>query len=215
MTAGNWIRLKVSDTGSGIDPAHLERVFEPFFTTKEPGKGTGLGLAQVYGIIGQHGGYITIDSQVGVGTTFTIYLPAIPAGSLETTNDESDRLPQGRGELLLVVEDKPALREALVESLTTWQYRVLEAANGEEALAQLAEQGADVRLVISDVIMPKMGGLALLKTLREQGWGMPVVLLTGHPLDVTLPELQAQGVYTALDKPISPAQLAQAVAAAL
>lgn len=215
MAAGHWIRLTVTDSGSGIEPAVLERIFEPFFTTKEPGKGTGLGLAQVHGIIGQHGGYIAVNSKVGTGTTFTIYLPALNTGGPQTTNAGDDDIPQGKGELLLVVEDKQVLREALVESLTTWQYRVLEAANGEEALARLTEWGTDVRLVISDVVMPKMGGMALLQTMRQQGWEMPVILMTGHPLDVTLPELQAQGRWLTLTKPISPAPLAQAVASAL
>jgi CheY-like chemotaxis protein len=212
MTAGHWIRLKITDTGSGIEPAALEHVFDPFFTTKEPGKGTGLGLAQVHGIIGQHGGYITIDSQVGVGTAFTIYLPALITSELLTLDDEADDWPHGNGELLLVVEDKVALRKALVESLTMWQYNVLEAANGEEALARLAERGENIELIISDVIMPKMGGMALLQAIRQRGWTMPLILMSGHPVDVELPDLWAQGVPLILTKPVSSFQLAQAVA---
>jgi PAS domain S-box-containing protein len=212
MTAGNWIRLMITDSGSGIEAAVLEHVFEPFFTTKEPGKGTGLGLAQVHGIIGQHGGYITIDSQVSVGTAFTIYLPALNTSVLLAIDEDVDHWPHGNGELLLVVEDKAALREALVESLTMCQYVVLEAANGEEALAHLTEKGEAIKLIISDVIMPKMGGMALLQAVRQRGWTMPLILMSGHPLDEELPNLWAQGVPLILTKPVSSFQLAQVVA---
>lgn len=215
MTPGHWFRLHISDTGSGIDTAVLDHIFEPFFTTKEIGKGTGLGLAQVHGIIGQHGGYITVNSQSGQGTTFTIYLPALIVTMLEDTIQETDVIPYGQNELILVVEDQAALREALVESLSTWQYRVLEASNGEEALARLSEQTEAVQLIISDMIMPKMGGLPLLHNLRQQGWQMPVILMTGHSLDEVMPTLWEHGVHLALTKPVSPAPLAQAIASAL
>ncbi|MCB9422878.1 MAG: PAS domain S-box protein [Ardenticatenaceae bacterium] len=215
MNEGDWIRLRITDTGSGIEPDVLEHVFEPFFTTKEPGKGTGLGLAQVHGIIAQHDGHIVVNSKVSEGTTFTIYLPALTTLGSHITNLEADALPYGEDELLLVVEDQISLREALVETLTVWQYRVLAAANGEEALKCLAEQDEPVKLVISDVVMPKMGGVALLHSLREKGWEMPVILMTGHPLDENMSKLWAQGVHIALTKPVGPNQLAQAVASAL
>lgn len=215
MTAGNWIRLRITDTGSGIEPTILDHVFEPFITTKEPGKGTGLGLAQVHGIIGQHGGFISIDSKLDKGTTFTIYLPALAVVEQQAPADKADVFRPGNNELLLIVEDKESLRMALVETLKTWHYDVLEAANGEEALAHLGQKGDKVKLIISDVVMPKMGGVALVQALRQQGWEMPVILMTGHPLDKALTDMQTQSVHLILTKPISPAILAQTVASAL
>lgn len=210
MAPGNWIRLSVADTGVGIAPELLDRVFDPFFTTKGPGEGTGLGLAQVHGIVGQHGGQITVASEVGIGTTFTIYLPAWDSSNLAEGQGWSEALVMGQGELLLVVEDEQALQQALAETLHLCHYEVLTATNGEEAQALLAEHGEQIDLVLSDVVMPKMGGVALFHTMRQQGWRMPVILLTGHPKDKQLPEVDAW-----LPKPVSPAQLAQTVRAVL
>ncbi len=216
MTPGDWVRITVSDTGSGIAPEVLPHIFEPFFTTKEPGKGTGLGLAQVYGIVGQHGGQITVRSQVGQGTTFTLYLPALmeEAEALPAAMDEP---LSGNGELLLLVEDNEPLREALAEFLRTCHYRVATASSGEEALALLAagndEQPA---LVLSDLVMPRMGGKALLAALRGQGYRMPVIFVSGHPLDESELRLLAdQGVGAWLRKPFQMGEMVQAIARCL
>jgi len=214
--AGTWIRLAVTDTGTGIAPAVLDHIFEPFFTTKEPGKGTGLGLAQVHGIVGQHDGHITVESQLGTGTTFMIYLPAlaiVAAGDISAFALAD--LPRGEGQTILVVEDDSALRGTLVELLQTWGYCIIEATNGQEALSRLAEQHGQPNLVISDVVMPHMGGVGLFHALRRQGLEIPMILLTGHPLGEELAGLHAFGLYAALVKPPSAEQLAATIAAAL
>ena len=213
MTPGDWIRLRVSDSGMGIAPQMLESIFEPFFTTKEPGKGTGLGLSQVHGIVSRHDGHITVDSRLGEGTTFTIYLPASSPVTELTADGDAVAVPQGRGQLLLVVEDEPSLRHSLAETLQLFAYQVLCAANGEEALALLAEKGQEVALVISDVVMPKMGGLALLHAARRQGFEHSFLFMTGHAPEPTLEQLpQASQL---LLKPVSPTRLLQAVGQAL
>ena len=214
MQPGHWVQLSVTDTGTGIAANLLDHIFEPFVTSKVPGKGTGLGLSQVHGIVGQHDGYIAVNSQVGKGTRFDIYLPALVIEMETAVSDIMVTAVSGQGQRLLVIEDEPALRSALVESLTLWQYEVLETTNGEEALELLA-QGTAVDLIISDVIMPKMGGAAFVEALRKLGQKPKVIFITGHPLDMTAQTLQALGVSKVLPKPIQPIQLSEAIAAAL
>ncbi len=217
MLPGRWVRLSVTDTGSGIEPELLDRIFEPFVTTKEPGKGTGLGLSQVHGIVAQHDGFIAVSSQVGQGTTIDIYLPTLVIEAATAATAVPDMLETavfGQGQRLLVIEDEPALRSALVESLTLWQYEVLQTTNGEEALELLA-RGTKVDLILSDVIMPKMGGVAFVEALRQMGLKTRVIFITGHPLNMDSSTLQALGVPEVLPKPIQPTQLSQAIAAAL
>lgn len=212
---GKWIKLDIEDTGAGIPPGVLPYVFEPFFTTKGPGEGNGLGLAQVYGIVGQHGGHINVTSQPGQGAVFTIYLPALEALPVEPAPPNEASFPQGQGELVLVVEDDVTLRATLVTVLQEWNYQTLQAANGRKALTLMDKQGEHISLIVSDMIMPKMGGRALLYALREKGWKTPVIMLTGHPMDENLDELQAQGVSAWLTKPLSLERLAYTLASAL
>jgi len=215
LEAGEWIRLSVADTGMGIPSEVLPHIFEPFFTTKTPGEGSGLGLAQVYGIVKQHQGHIGIETQSGLGTTFTIYLRALAVPAPVRPMSDPTCIPQGRGEVLLVVEDDAALRAALVDTLASFNYTMLEAANGQEALAVLEERGDEVALVLSDVVMPTLGGIALLHVLRQQGWDTPMIFLTGHPMEKELEALRAQGVRAWVLKPPSMEQLAEVVAGAL
>jgi PAS domain S-box-containing protein len=214
MQPGNWIHLAVADTGTGIDPAVLDHIFEPFTTTKAPGKGTGLGLSQVHGIVAQHEGFITVNSHLGKGTTFDLYLPAVVLNVDALLNDVPGTAVSGHGERLLVVEDESDLRNALVESLSLWQYEVVAAANGEEALA-LLEKGTAVDLILCDVIMPKMGGIPFVQALQKLEQKPPVIFITGHPLDNAPESLHALGVYSILSKPIQPDQLSHTIAAAL
>ena len=236
-----WVRMVVSDTGTGIPPDVMPHIFEPFFTTKAP-LGSGLGLAQVHGIVRQHEGYVGVDTQVRVdggqsgGTTFTIYLPALPVHPPKARTDVLSKkvslLVKGRGETILVVEDDKPTREALMEGLELLNYQVVGAANGQEALAILDRRGGDsaapdagsaleqkIALVLSDVLMPVMGGVALLHALQEQGSTVRVLLLTGHPLENELDSLQEQGVVSGLVgwalKPLSLKRLSQVVARAL
>lgn len=217
---GGWIQIRVSDTGTGISPDVLPRIFDPFFTTKAPGEGTGLGLAQVHGIVGAHEGHIDVKTQMGEGTTFTVYLPAVLAHPPESRTaallEEAAALPKGQGETILVAEDNAVVREALVESLELLNYQVLEAVDGREALEILEQREEKVALVLSDVVMPGMGGVALLHALRDQGINMGIILLTGHTLkERDFEDLYAQGMRAWLLKPPSLEQLAEVVAQAL
>ena len=215
MAAGEWIELTVSDTGVGIPSDVLPRIFEPFFTTKAPGEGTGLGLAQVWGIVQQHEGHIDVVSKAEEGTTFTLYLPALQVSRPETLAHETSALPQGQGETILVVEDYAVTREALVDSLEMLNYRVLAATNGREALEVFEQDQDQIELVVSDAVMPEMGGRALLHALRQRNSGIKMVMLTGHPLGRKLDDLRALGMSAWLPKPLNLDQLAQAVAQAL
>jgi PAS domain S-box-containing protein len=212
---GEWIRLTVSDTGTGIPPDVLPHIFEPFFTTKAPGQGSGLGLAQVHGIVGQHGGHIDVDTQVNEGTTFAVYLPALSLHPAETARPDASALLRGQGQVVMVVEDGDTVRAALVDSLEQLNYRTLAAGNGYQALALMEKQGEQIALILSDVVMPGMGGIPLFHALRQKGWQTPVILLTGHPMEKELQALRAQGLSTWLPKPPSLERLAQAVDEAL
>lgn len=213
LAAGNsvndWIKLTVSDTGIGIAPETLRHIYEPFFTTKMPGKGTGLGLAQVHGIVGAHDGYIDAESRVGQGTTFTIYLPSLLKLPSELLPQKHAALAGGQGATILIVEDNPTTRQALVESLELLNYRVLTAQNGKEALAVFSQHRREIALVLSDMVMPEMGGQALLHALRQRGETVKIIILTGHPLRTELEQLS--GLDGWLLKPASLEQLADMV----
>jgi PAS domain S-box-containing protein len=210
-----WLRIDVQDTGTGIAAENLAHVFEPFFTTKEPGKGTGLGLAQAHGIVAQHGGGITVTSELGVGTTVTVFLPAytLPVQQpLERQATAAQR--RGRGQHILLVEDNDALRISLQELLASWNYQVTAVANGEEALAHIAQKlPADV--ILSDVVMPRLGGSGVLRALRRQNIHTPVILMSGHVLGEEREALAELGARACLQKPVPSEQLAAALADAL
>jgi two-component system cell cycle sensor histidine kinase/response regulator CckA len=209
MSPGEWVRVTVEDTGTGIPPDVEPRIFEPFFTTKAP-LGSGLGLAQVYGIIKQHEGEIDLVTKVGQGTTFTLYLPALPIMAAVRPSPGVSVLSYGAEEMILVIEDDAAVRSALVATLETLNYRTLEAANGRDALAIL-EQGEEVALILTDLVMPEMGGTALFRALQQQGVAVPVVMLTGHPLEEELQKLQEQGLAGWLLKPPTLERLSEVI----
>ncbi|MDX9954662.1 MAG: GAF domain-containing protein [Anaerolineae bacterium] len=215
LLTGDWIVLTVADTGTGIPPEILPRIFEPFFSTKEPGKGSGLGLAQVYGIVGQHEGRITVENLPERGAAFSIYLPAQTKAADEPERPDYSDQPLGNGETILVVEDNAILRTALAENLMLLNYDVLQASNGQEALSLLEAHGETVALVLSDIIMPFMGGQALFQALRARHWKKPFILISGHPIERELDVLLEQGLSCWLKKPLGLEQLAQAVAGAL
>ncbi|MBI3959226.1 MAG: GAF domain-containing protein [Chloroflexi bacterium] len=209
MTEGHWVCVAVSDSGSGIPPATLARIFEPFFTTKEVGKGSGLGLAQVYGIVKQHGGHIGVESEVGVGTIFSVYLPLDGDSDLSIPHARDETAPQqGRGTILLV-EDNAAARLAVRDTLELLGYRVLAAANGEEALAIFDEQPDAIDLVLSDMVMPRMGGLELYTALQERRSSVKMMIITGYPLEDGGRSLLQQGIVAWLQKPFSAELLAE------
>lgn len=205
--AGPWARLTVADTGCGIPSGVLSRIFDPFFTTKEPGKGSGLGLAQVHGIVKLHAGEIVVESVENIGTVFTIYLPTTTAEACEP--EAPLPVVRGCGEVILVVEDNETTRAALVDGLEALHYCAMTAANGLEALAFL-QATPEVALILSDVVMPDMGGVALARALQSLAAPPPLILLTGHPLDDKT-DTPLPGVYTWLTKPVSLERLAEVI----
>jgi signal transduction histidine kinase/ActR/RegA family two-component response regulator len=211
---GIWVRLCVKDTGTGIPSHVLPHIFEPFYTTKAP-LGTGLGLAQVHGIVKQHEGEIDVISEEGAGTTFALYLPAIEAVATEPAPLADEDLPLGHGETVLVVEDDAAVRMALVASLEQLEYVPIEAKNGREALSILQRRMEEFDLVLSDLIMPEMGGQALQQALREQAIALPIIFLSGHPMDLEPPGVDQAEAVGWLQKPVNLESLARLLARVL
>jgi PAS domain S-box-containing protein len=204
LDAGEWIALRLADTGSGIAAEDLPHIFEPFFTTKPPGKGTGLGLAQVHGIVAQHNGLVTVDSRPGEGTAFTVYLPAA-AG--EQAGDHRLHLPRsyarGQGEQILLVEDDTTARQAMQEILQALNYKVFASGSGEEALQEYDRRGAEIDLVLSDIVMPDKGGVELYRALQAINPAVKIVLMTGYPTGQGTRELLDQRQVNWLQKPFT------------
>ena len=155
LKTGHWVVWRISDTGMPRETQ--EHIFDPFFTTKDPGKGTGLGLAQVYGIVKQHGGEIDVQSEIGKGTTFTIYLPEIVDVELLSDKPET-KIPRGQGQTALIAEDQPEVREVVQSMLENLGYVTRVASNGQEALEVYDTYRDEIALVLTDMVMPEMGG---------------------------------------------------------
>jgi CheY-like chemotaxis protein len=211
---GRYVRLSVRDTGTGIDAETQAHIFEPFFTTKERGKGTGLGLATVYGIVKQSGGYIGVESEPGKGTTFDVYLPRVD-DEAEPVKPPVPPAAASGGNTILVVEDEDALREVAREVLESNGYHVLTAASGKEALTVAAAHPEPVRLLLTDVVMPGMSGQELAERLRPERPEMSVLFMTGYSDDVVAQRGTLALGTRLLAKPFSVAALAQSVHEAL
>lgn len=208
---GRYVLLQVKDTGAGIPPEIINRIFEPFFTTKGVGHGTGLGLSTVVGIVKSHGGQVKVSSEPGRGSIFQIYLPATETVDAPPRPDSLSPLPSGRGELVLVVDDEASIREATGDFLESQGYRILLADSGEEALRVFLQHQAAVRLVITDIMMPGMDGLALVRALRGLQPSLPVIASSGLDRNQNHEEFAALGVGEVLAKPFSPPALLKAV----
>ena len=206
MEPGNWTVITLKDTGTGIPPNVLEHIFEPFFTTKAPGSGTGLGLAQVYGIVKQHEGFIDVQSQVGQGTTFTIYLPQAPETE-QTEPSTQQEFPKGHGETILVVEDEKTVRIVAQTMLETLNYQVLIATNGKEALARYRDHHNEISLVLTDIVMPEMGGLELYRHLKKKNPNLPILVMSGYPVGNDEEETLSYDSNEYLEKPLNLNQL--------
>ena len=203
---GEFVRVTVADSGDGIPPENIERIFEPFFTTKEIGKGTGLGLSTVVGIVKSHGGFITVDSEVGRGSSFHFHLPVAIATNEPRRAAETKPLP-GHQELILVVDDELAVSRALGAVLQQNNYRVLAAVDDLEAMRLFAEHRDQVKLVLTDIMMPGRGGVALMRSLRALAPRLSIVAITGLRDASRLEELAAIGVSRVLAKPFTPAEI--------
>ena len=209
IPAGRYILLTVSDTGTGIKPEHLDRIFEPFFTTKEVGSGTGLGLSTVYGIVRQSGGWISVYSQAGWGTTFKVWLPRIDSLA-EPFQWSEKRLEELSGtETVLVVDDDRGVRELTAKILGQYGYQVITSSSGDEALRRAAEFEGEIHLLITDVVMPRIDGGELAQQLKAQRPAMKVLYISGYP---SSPHFGGNGVSVAeviLAKPFTPTDLAR------
>lgn len=202
MMPGNWLVLAISDTGTGIPLEAQTHIFEPFFTTKEVGQGTGLGLAQVDGLIKQHNGYINMDSEVGRGTTFTIFLPMLHLSKPVLPAAVHEQKSRGAGQTILLVEDNLSVLTVISAMIERLGYQVLTAANGREALELCYQHQAEIALVITDLAMPEMDGLTLAKILQTSHLHPKILAITGYPLKMAQSDLSALGIIDWLQKPI-------------
>jgi len=193
--------LAVKDTGIGISPEHLGNIFDPFFTTKDLDKGTGLGLSSVLGIVESHGGFIQVDSTAGAGSEFRVYLRAHRAEPARATASQMPEAPSVREPLLLLVDDGPAILRVLGSSVRRRGYRVLDATDGVDALAQLDQHAGEIAAVITDLAMPKLDGLGVVKAMRARGLHIPVAVMTGAISTDQVENLRALGVREILRKP--------------
>lgn len=207
---GPHVVLRASDTGSGMSPDTMEKIFDPFFTTKEVGKGTGLGLATVIGIVKSHGGFLTVQSEIGVGTTFSVFLPSSQEKSGEAAKEEAP-IVRGRGELVLVVDDEPPIREALVKTLTANGYHAYTAEDGSDALALYFQRRSEIAVVVTDISMGQMDGVTLVRSLRKVDPNVKVIVSSGHLQKEHMVVLEGLGVKTFLDKPYTADKLLRAL----
>ncbi len=200
---GKYVIISVEDTGAGLDEMTQARIFEPFFTTKEMGRGTGLGLAMVYGVVKQNDGFINVYSEVGKGTTFRIYLPEVIV-KIEQRNDVEIQSPVGGTETILVVEDDRALRKLAVTLLEKYGYTVIEAIDGDDALVRFDEYKKSIDLLITDVVIPKRSGIEVFEEIKKFNPGTKVLFLSGYSKDIA----QKKGILDTsvnfLQKPVSP-----------
>jgi CheY-like chemotaxis protein len=203
---GDWIRISISDTGTGIPKSVQHRVFEPFFTTKSAHGGTGLGLAQVYGNIKQHGGHVEFETSDGIGTTFFVFLPMFTYH----TGSKVESSPRGRGETILVVEDELAVLTATAQSLRSLGYSVLEATDGSDAL-HFVKEGKNVDLVLTDVRMPGEDGIRLAGRIRKLLPDVKILVMTGYASQLSKGNNAPEGVLGVLHKPFSMDYLAREV----
>jgi len=212
---GEYVVLAVRDTGLGMDEETRKHVFEPFFTTKQPGSGTGLGLATVYGIVVQSAGFVSFDSEPSKGTVFRVYLPRATQPGRKSRTFPASREISGRGKTILLAEDEADVAALVERSLAEQGYRVLKGATGEEALRAAESHAGPIDLLLADVVMPEMSGPQLAERLRLSRPGMRVLFMSGYPDSALLLHGVLHVKEHFLAKPFTPGQLARSVAAAL
>lgn len=213
---GRYVLVEVKDSGTGIPPELINRIFEPFFTTKEPGKGTGLGLSTVLGLVRGHGGFVEVESSPGKGTTFRVHLPAhTDSTAVESPPRAPASLPRGRGETVLVVDDEIAVRRITSSTLEAFGYRTLSAEDGTEAIGIYATNRDRVKVVITDIMMPLMDGIALAGALHRIDPKLPIVAASGINADGDAARAAAAGILHVLAKPFSAEALLGKIRSAL
>jgi len=208
---GEYVLLTVTDSGQGIGAEHLPHIFEPFYTTKEAGKGTGLGLATVYGIVKQNGGFVWVYSEPGLGTTFKIYLPRVQSMQGEVPPAKPSEESVGGSETVLLVEDEASVRQAARQFLLRSGYTVLEASDGEDALLVSRKHRGPIHLMVTDVVMPRMGGPKLAEWLAEERPDMKVLFVSGYAENTVLQHGKIDVATRFLQKPFSLKALARKV----
>jgi CheY-like chemotaxis protein len=213
--SGPHVRVTITDTGIGMDAEVMAHLFEPFFTTKDPGKGTGLGLATVYGIVKQSDGYISVESAPGQGTSFRLHFRPTPAGSASRAEPAPDRSMIAGTETVLVVEDQKEVRDAIRQTLERNGYSVIEAADGASALARLGAAERRVHLLITDVVMPELSGALLAERAVAIAPRLPVLFMSGYTDDAIVHHGVLNPGIDFLPKPFTPTQLLLRVRAAL
>lgn len=208
---GTYALISVSDTGIGMEKETIEKIFDPFFTTKATGKGTGLGLSMAYGVVKQHGGYITVYSEPGRGATFKIYLPIAKNGEELYEKRYVESLPRGAAEVILVAEDDEKLRQLYDIVLTRQGYKVIQTKDGEEAIRKFAEHRNDIRLAILDMIMPLKSGKEVYDEIRLIRPDIKVLFSTGYTADRVDKDALLNDNLNFLIKPVSPQDLLRKV----
>jgi CheY-like chemotaxis protein len=214
LHVGDYVRVSVSDTGTGIDPLTLRKIFEPFFTTKAPGEGTGLGLSVVHGIMDGHDGAVTVHSQLGEGTVFRLYFPIV-ADAMTLVPENQGAPPRGNGEKILLVDDEELVARVVQRSLNGIGYDVEFTTRPIEVLNKVRAEPKRYALVITDQSMPGMSGLTLASELQKIAADLPLVLMTGNSLSLTAERVEAMGFRQLLLKPPTLFSLGAAVYAAL
>jgi CheY-like chemotaxis protein len=209
-SSGNYVVLTFTDTGTGIESQILDRIFDPFFTTKDIGKGTGLGLSTVVGIVKSHHGFIDVDSEVGKGTRFKVYLPATVTSEIApvivTTAPES-----GQGELILVVDDEVPIQVITTATLEVHGYRVMTASDGIEAISLYAQHQQEIGVVLMDMMMPHLDSIAIVRALRKFNPQVQIIAMSGLATSDVVAKTMEEGVKTFLPKPFTATELLNAI----
>ncbi len=213
LEAGRYVRLAVSDNGCGMDPRVMSRLFEPFFTTKDAGKGTGLGLATVYGIVQQSGGTVRAYSETGQGTTFKVYLPVADGQAQLEPPPKPVTRRKGQGETVLVAEDEPGVRAIIRRVLTRHGYRVIEAGDGLEALSTALGHAGPIDVLVTDLVMPKLSGAELAERLQQVRPNLKILFLSAYPEQAVVEHGRISGPDAFLGKPFNEESLAASVGA--
>jgi len=209
--AGRYVAINVSDTGSGMPQRIIEKIFEPFFTTKELGKGTGLGLSTVMAIVKSHGGLINVNSEPGKGTTFKVYLPAMGNSSQTPEEDDVSQLPRGNGQTVLVIDDETSILTITGRTLRAFGYKSLTAVDGAEGVAMYAQNANDIAVVVTDMNMPIMNGMATIRALLRMNPMMKIVAASGLNVNGDAEKLAEMGVTNSLVKPYTAEALLSAL----